>query len=126
MLMDERIKMTDNGFAKAQSIFAELVADRTERLDGARPAYETMAIIYITFIDHFGVEKATDIAFHLSDWNSDAAFIVALHLFPERFTKEEIESGVEKFIIHAPNHVAEAAKLLGHPVGNIFEEDEDE
>jgi hypothetical protein len=54
--------------------------------------------------------------------NSDAAFIMALHLFPERFTREEIEDGVQGFVIHVPNHVAEAAKLLGHPAQDIFED----
>ncbi len=111
-------------FGKAQEIFAELASERTERLDGSRPAYETMTAIENALAGQYEKEKAGEIAFHLSDWNSDAAFIAALHLFPERFTKEEIEEGVLDFIIHAPNHISEAAKLLGHPVENIFEEDE--
>lgn len=66
-------------------------------------------------------EVARDIAFHLTDWTTEAAFIVALRLFPERFTPEEIRSGVEAFIVHAPNHTAAAAKLWGFPVTDVFE-----
>jgi hypothetical protein len=66
-------------------------------------------------------ERARDVAFHLSDWHADAAFIVALHLFPERFTREEIDEGVRDFLIHAPNHVAAAAALFGFPIQDIFE-----
>lgn len=58
---------------------------------------------------------ADKIAFHLTDWNSDAAFIVCLHLFPERFTQEEIQAGVDLFLCHVPSHVIAAARLAGHP-----------
>ncbi len=68
----------------------------------------------------FSLEQAYDIGFHLTDWNSDAAFLVALILFPERFDAEEIAEGVEGFLIHAPNHVAAAAKLFGYPIEDIF------
>lgn len=53
------------------------------------------------------------IGFHLIDWQAEAAFIVALALYPERFTDEEIREGVEGFLIHAPSHVVEAARLAG-------------
>ena len=53
------------------------------------------------------------IGFHLIDWQAEAAFLVALSLYPERFTDEEIQDGVEAFLIHAPSHVVEAARLAG-------------
>jgi hypothetical protein len=43
-----------------------------------------------------------------------------LILFPERFTEEQIRDGIEAFIIHAPNHIAAAAKLRGLPIQDIF------
>jgi hypothetical protein len=43
------------------------------------------------------VLHADEIAFHLTDWSSKAAFLVALHLFPERFTPEEIREGFKHF-----------------------------
>jgi len=64
---------------------------------------------------------ARDMAFHLTDWNADAAFIVAVLMFPERFTQEEIAEGVESLIVHAPNHMAAAAKLGGFPVTDVFD-----
>ena len=69
----------------------------------------------------YGEKKAYDIAFHLVDWNSNAAFMVALYLFPEKFSKKEIEEGVMNLIFHAPDHIAAAAKLYGHPIEDTFE-----
>jgi hypothetical protein len=57
---------------------------------------------------------------HLSDWNYDAAFIVALHLFPERFTDEDIEAGVGMFLCHAPNHIRAACLITGQYVWEDF------
>jgi hypothetical protein len=65
-------------------------------------------------------QNAYDLAFHLSDWRADAAFLLALHLAPERFTAEEVKEGVTQFLVHAPNHVAAAAKLSGWPVEDVF------
>ena len=65
-------------------------------------------------------EQAGALAFHLSDWRADAAFLVALSLAPKRFTAEEIENGLAAFLVHAPNHVAAAAKLSGWPIRDIF------
>ena len=62
------------------------------------------------------------IGFHLVDWQNDAAFIVALVLFPERFTDEEIREGVDRLLVHVPAHVLEAARLGGYQTENIFME----
>jgi hypothetical protein len=70
---------------------------------------------------HLSSEIASELAFHLSDWREDAAFIVALALSPDRFTAEEVEDGLTAFLVHAPNHVAAAAKLGGWPIADIFE-----
>lgn len=66
----------------------------------------------------YGRRKAWEIAFHLTDWNYDAAFIVALILFPERFALDEIRDGFLRFIVHVPAHLAAAAKLADWPVEN--------
>ncbi len=63
---------------------------------------------------------AHDVAFHLTDWVEEAAFILALRLFPDRFTPEEIADGIACFLLHVPNHVAAAAVLAGHPPEDIF------
>jgi hypothetical protein len=105
---------------KASAIFAELVGDRAERLDGGRIAEPAMGKIAAAFVEQYGEEKAADIGFHMADWNSNAAFIVAVHLFPERFTPEEIEAGVGLFLCHAPNHIRTACGLTGNYVWENF------
>ena len=120
-------KENSDSDAKVAAIFRELVGDRAARLDGSHYNHDSAATIARALSpspdDRTSPEdvRARDIAFHLSDWASDAAFIVATQLFPERFTAAEIADGVEGFLIHAPNHVAAAAALSGHHIDDIFE-----
>ena len=104
---------------KVLGIFTELVGERAAALDGARPGDATTRFADALSDEH-PAERAHDIAFHLTDWNSDAAFVVAALLFPGRFTPEELQDGIRAFLIHAPNHVAAAAFLSGWPIQDIF------
>jgi hypothetical protein len=106
------------------AIFAELVGDRAKRLDGSVIAEPAMSTIDSALAGEYG-EKAHDIAFHMADWNSDAAFVVAVHLFPERFTPDEIAAGIGLFLAHAPNHIRAACGLTGEYVWESFSEDGD-
>ncbi len=106
---------------RIRQLFEELLGPRASRLAGERSAVETIERLAEVLTQRFDPETAYEIAFHLSDWNSDAAFITAMHLFPERFTEDEIADGVDAFLIHAPNHIAAAAQLARHPVRDIFE-----
>ena len=106
---------------RVATIFRELVGDGADQLTVGIPSAQQIA--HKALAHEFDDKRAFDIAFHLTDWNSDAAFIVALLLFPERFTPDEIRDGIEDFLIHAPNHVAAAAKLRGYPVEDIFQID---
>ena len=111
------MKITVN--QKVLAIFRELVGERVaEILVGIPTAQQTIAK---ALAKQHPTKIARDIAFHLTDWQSNAAFIIAVILFPERFTPEEIRSGVIQFIAHAPNHTAAAAKLGGFPVTDVFE-----
>jgi hypothetical protein len=113
---------------KVQAIFTELAGDRARMLEGSTfPAGITSTITLALAgpdptQDH--ILHADQVAFHLTDWNADAAFIVALHLFPERFTSEEIEAAVDMFLIHVPAHVMAAARLGGHEAKDIFMEED--
>ena len=78
-----------------------------------------MSVLASALAEQYG-EKARDIAFHMCDWNSDAAFVVAAHLFPERFTPEELAAGVGLFLVHAPNHIRAACGLTGTYVWENF------
>lgn len=106
--------------AKVRDLFAQLGEERLQRLDPTRTPEAIVGSIAEAILPRFSFEEAYDIGFHLADWNSNAAFLVALLLFPERFDAEEIAEGVEGFLIHAPNHVAAAAKLFGYPIEDIF------
>jgi len=110
---------------KVKAIFTELVGDRASRLDGSKIAQPAMMIIGQALADDYEPVMAHDIAFHMADWNSDAAFIVAVHLFPERFTPEEIRDGILGFLVHAPNHIREACRLTGQYVWESFPDDDE-
>ena len=107
---------------KVLDIFTGFVGNRAKQLDGSIVARSAMDAIASALTADHGIEKARAIAFHLADWNSDAAFIVAVHLFPEQFTPGEIEAGVGLFLAHAPNHIREACRLTGTYVWEDFPE----
>jgi hypothetical protein len=102
---------------KVRTLFAEWAGERALNIgrNGAEGAIAT------ALTDQLGYEHAADVGFHLSDWGEDAAFLVALHLFPDRFTAEEIRDGVTAFLVHAPNHIAAAAHIAGWPLRDVFE-----
>jgi hypothetical protein len=115
-MTDPRISVQD----KVLAIFRELAPDRAERLAVDRPAVETIDAMAEALRHDYPQAVARDIAFHLADWNWDAAFLVALHLFQERFSVDEVRAGVELLLVHAPNHLVAAAKLAGEPVRDVF------
>jgi hypothetical protein len=108
--------------AKTRAIFEEMVTGSS--LDQWAEGFKKLTGAIELALKAEDVEEAVarDIAFHLADWDEEARFIVALQLFPDRFTPEEITSGIMGFLIHAPNHIAAAAKLHGCPVQDIFDD----
>ena len=104
---------------KVTAIFRELAGEKSERLDASRYLADVNSRITAALAeereDESEILHHDQIGFHLVDWQADAAFIVALSLYPERFTDEEIRDGVLAFLLHAPSHVVEAARLAGHP-----------
>ena len=68
-------------------------------------------------------EKAVDLAFHLLDWREEGAFVIALNLFPEKFSPEEIREGILGFVCHAPYHVNGVSKALDFDI-SVPEDDE--
>ena len=115
--------------AKVQSLFRRMAGERAAILSGDRyPAEINDRITAAISEGELGSNindpvKLDGIGFHLVDWNADAAFIVALLLFPEEFTDEEIRDGVELFLVHAPAHCIEAARLGGYSIENPFAEE---
>ena len=111
----------DSVSEKVGAIFQELAGERAERLRGGTPSFPALRAFEAALAADYPAEVAADVAFHLVDWNWDAAFLVAVHLFPERFTPEELVAGADMVLIHAPNHLAAAATLVSHPIEDIFE-----
>ncbi len=110
----------DSLHAKVVAIFAEFAGERAERLSAVRAGTAANDAVLTALDPEFGLERANDIGFHLADWGADAAFIVALHLCPERFTAEEVQAGVGLFLCHVPNHVVAAAALASYPIDDTF------
>jgi hypothetical protein len=113
----------DSVEAKGTTIFRELVGEKADQLCSGLcdSRFKQIAVSALMGENELEKERAEEIGFHISDWHAEAAFLVAAHLFPERFTPAEISRGILGFLIHAPNHVAAAAALRGFPVQDIFE-----
>ena len=109
---------------KVDAIFRELAGDRALALDAAKFPAGICSVITAALVppdaNDNSVLHADEIAFHLTDWSSEAAFLVALHHYPERFSEDEIREGVQALLIHVPHHVVEAARLAGHPTDDLF------
>jgi hypothetical protein len=86
--------ITEDLTQKVLRVFAELVGDRARRLDPRVVATPAMDAICEALAEDYAIDKANAVAFHMADWNWDAAFVVALQLFPERFTRQDIAEGV--------------------------------
>jgi hypothetical protein len=110
---------------KVAAIFRELAGEKAERLDGSRYLADVNSRITTAIAssqEEADVLNADQVGFHLIDWQADAAFIVALALYPDRFTDEEVREGVDAFLIHAPSHAVEAARLAGVPISDLSDE----
>jgi hypothetical protein len=112
---------------KVIAIFRELVGERALKLDGSRFPADAMDRITEALTQPGEDPVAKDrISHHLMEWQRSAAFLVALALFPERFTDEEIQDEVEDFFLDVPAHVLEAARVAGCPAKNIFHDKDEE
>ena len=105
----------DTARAKVELLFREAFGKRAARLFSHRFVASTMHTVRDAFADDLPSAQAEAVGFHLADWGSDAAFVVALHLFPERFTHDEIREATRMFAAHVPFHAAVAADILGFP-----------
>ena len=108
---------------KVLAIFRDVVGDRSDRLSGSQLSEAARTAIRAAFEPELGPQKAGDLALHMADWNWDAAFVVALHLFPERFSAEEVEAGVGLFLTHAPHHIRAACGITETYVWENFPDD---
>jgi hypothetical protein len=65
--------------------------------------------------------RARDAAFHMSDWKDDLDRWAAVWEDPDAFDDERLTDIVYGFLMHVPNHVNAAKKLLGlGPIEDVF------
>ncbi len=70
-----------------------------------------------------GVSPATarDVAFHMTDWLEDLRSYYEFCEAPDSHSTEAVEKMLISFLVHVPNHVAAASKLLlDIPVTDVF------
>jgi hypothetical protein len=64
---------------------------------------------------------ADEVALHLTDWLEDLEAFVSFCRSPTSYTPEQVNELLLAFLIHAPNHLAAAAKLYADlPVQDVF------
>ena len=122
--LHRNVNAYDSVTAKVDAVFRELVGDRAEVLRGSVPARRANDVLGQALVGDLDPLQADQLAFNLIDWNSDAAFLVALILFPERFTPEELQAGVDRFMLHVPAHILAAARIGGYEAKDYLAEDD--
>jgi len=112
----------DTFSGKYEAIWKRLSPDRHNRIKDLAAQSEIISRIADSLVDIDDEQKRRDIGFHMTDWMYDAAFLLALHLYPEEFTDEEIEAGIGCFLVHAPAHIIAAARQSNNSTEDIFED----
>ncbi|MBB3195883.1 hypothetical protein [Roseateles terrae] len=110
----------DSVRAKVAQIFIDAFGERAALFKGGVPARDANDALGVALAEQLEPLVADEVAFHLIDWETDAAFLVAFMMFPERFTSAELQAAVEMFLVHVPAHVQAAARLAGYEVPNIL------
>jgi hypothetical protein len=65
---------------------------------------------------------ANDVAFHMTDWLGDLEALVRFYRDPGALSSAKAAEILTSFLVHAPNHIAAAAKLFtGFPVADVFQ-----
>ncbi len=67
-------------------------------------------------------QNANEIAFHITDWQSDLESLIRIYDESNTLSDEEVSSILHQFLAHVPNHLAAAMKLIGYgPIEDVFE-----
>jgi hypothetical protein len=98
---------------KVEEILNAAFGDKAVRVFSSQNVGQTMRVIVEAFASEMDSKKAEELAFNMADWGGDAAFVVALHLFPERFTADEIREATRSLAFHIPYHASNIADILG-------------
>jgi hypothetical protein len=85
------------------------------RLDPAGSTDESCEALFDA-LSHAGEKNASDVAWHLTEWPWSAAFILALHLWPDAFSDEEIQIGYCYLHSDVSNHFKGFLEAAGDPI----------
>ena len=99
---------------KTRAILVKAFGRRATRLFEGSSTQRMMQTIAGAFAHRMNREKAADVGFHLGDWAHDAALVLALHMYPERFTTEEIRQVADFVTAGTPYHCAALATHFGY------------
>ncbi len=70
----------------------------------------------------FTPEVIHDITFHMTDWLKDLENYNQFCNDPDQMSSEDVHSLLIDFLVHVPNHIVAASKLLtGIPVADVFD-----
>jgi hypothetical protein len=108
---------------KVMEIFREMAGAKAERLSATHFPADVNSRVTAAIVEskaEHDILAADHIGFHIVDWHADAAFLVALSLYPERFSDEEVRDGVGALLSHVPAHVLAAARLSGSPIPDLI------
>jgi hypothetical protein len=95
-------------------MFVKAFGERGAHLFTASSTVTMTDTITAAFARRVSREKAHGIGFHLGDWAADAALVLALHMFPERFTREEVRYAADYLAAGLPYHCAALGALFGY------------
>ncbi len=110
-----------SALAKTAELLGRVPSELSERAVLRRQRAARKAIEEALAKRH-GASDARDIAFHLSEWFEEAAFLVALHLDPGRFSELEIKAGVSDVLAYVLDHMWEAGRVAGVPLPGLEDE----
>ena len=78
--------------------------------------------IEIALGNDYDERARNDIAFHMTDWLDELRALVDWYENPERASDAQVRATLTAFLVHAPAHIAAAAKLYtGYPVTDVFD-----
>jgi hypothetical protein len=105
-------------FDKTVQVFKEICPDRLGNLlDPSNPKSANIGRdlrerISRIFAKRLGTDGAQQFAINTTGFSADVALLVALFLFPERFTDEEVAAGIRCFGLEISHHGVELARAL--------------
>jgi len=117
--------MKEDAIAKVEAFVGASLPGALLRFKNRSMIYEENKIkkSLASALEDLGMEPETiaDAVFHMTDWLSDLEEWHSFCKNPESLSDDELQDLLMNFLVHVPNHVAAAGKLITDiPVKDIF------